>query len=219
MKMQKSTIAAAVAATMGVTTADAASITTMVVTNGYFGMGQFTNFTYIPFTGLGSDTDLTSYSSFSSNGTAQPTGAGGTCAAGTVGCFDFGAAQVNTFMAASSSQSGVGGGGPTLSGEEYNDTGGTTNIDTSGYFANWNGTDFNQGNTSSVLVTSNCTAGTCDFTASWTSFISGGPFDGNTGCWFLQGTVSSIPVPAAAWLMGSGLVGLVGVARRKRNRK
>lgn len=27
--------------------------------------------------------------------------------------------------------------------------------------------------------------------------------------------VSSVPVPAAAWLLGSGLLGLVGVARRK----
>jgi hypothetical protein len=30
------------------------------------------------------------------------------------------------------------------------------------------------------------------------------------------GSVPSVPVPAAAWLFGSGLVGLVGVARRKR---
>lgn len=29
--------------------------------------------------------------------------------------------------------------------------------------------------------------------------------------------VTSVPVPAAAWLFGSGLVGLVGVARRKRS--
>ncbi len=29
------------------------------------------------------------------------------------------------------------------------------------------------------------------------------------------GSVPSVPVPAAAWLFGSGLVGLVGVARRK----
>ncbi len=31
----------------------------------------------------------------------------------------------------------------------------------------------------------------------------------------LQGTVTAIPVPAAIWLLGSGLLGLVGVARRK----
>lgn len=32
----------------------------------------------------------------------------------------------------------------------------------------------------------------------------------------LAGTVSPIPVPAAVWLFGSGLLGLIGVARSKR---
>ena len=36
-----------------------------------------------------------------------------------------------------------------------------------------------------------------------------------TGTW-TNYTVSSVPVPAAVWLFGSGLLGLVGVARRKR---
>ena len=36
----------------------------------------------------------------------------------------------------------------------------------------------------------------------------------------IEGTIAStapsaVPVPAAAWLFGSGLLGLVGVARRK----
>jgi len=36
----------------------------------------------------------------------------------------------------------------------------------------------------------------------------------------LEGHVGAVPVPAAAWLFGSGLAGLAGVARRKnRNRK
>lgn len=40
---------------------------------------------------------------------------------------------------------------------------------------------------------------------------------GGTQYWIrLQGTVSAIPVPAAVWLLGSGLVGLVGVARRRK---
>jgi hypothetical protein len=35
--------------------------------------------------------------------------------------------------------------------------------------------------------------------------------------WFRTGLVSTVPVPAAAWLFGSGLIGLIGVARRKNN--
>ena len=33
--------------------------------------------------------------------------------------------------------------------------------------------------------------------------------------WTIDAQVSAVPVPAAAWLFGSGLLGLVGVARRK----
>jgi hypothetical protein len=32
----------------------------------------------------------------------------------------------------------------------------------------------------------------------------------------IRGQVSAIPVPAAVWLFGSGLLGLIGMARRKR---
>ena len=32
----------------------------------------------------------------------------------------------------------------------------------------------------------------------------------------MEGTISSVPVPAAIWLFGSGLIGLVGFARRKK---
>lgn len=30
----------------------------------------------------------------------------------------------------------------------------------------------------------------------------------------LEGTISAVPVPVAMWLFGSGLLGLIGVARR-----
>lgn len=40
-----------------------------------------------------------------------------------------------------------------------------------------------------------------------------GPFAGQHATF--QGEVSAVPVPAAVWLFGSGLLGLVGVARRK----
>lgn len=32
----------------------------------------------------------------------------------------------------------------------------------------------------------------------------------------LEGTVNAVPIPAAVWLFGSGLLGLVGIARRKK---
>lgn len=35
---------------------------------------------------------------------------------------------------------------------------------------------------------------------------------------FFDGSISQIPVPAAAYLFGSGLIGLVGVARRRRRK-
>ncbi len=31
----------------------------------------------------------------------------------------------------------------------------------------------------------------------------------------IEGSISTVPVPAAAWLFGTGLIGLVGIARRK----
>jgi hypothetical protein len=35
------------------------------------------------------------------------------------------------------------------------------------------------------------------------------------GQWDTTATITAVPVPAAAWLFGSGLIGLVGLARRK----
>ncbi len=41
-----------------------------------------------------------------------------------------------------------------------------------------------------------------------------GPFPGQSPAF--NGVVSAVPVPAAVWLFGSGLLGLVGVARRRK---
>ena len=68
-----------------------------------------------------------------------------------------------------------------------------------------------------TLTTSGCVSGVCSYTAAWNSLIVGGPFSDNIGSWQIAGTVSAVPVPAAAWLMGSGLMGLVGVARHRKS--
>jgi len=41
-----------------------------------------------------------------------------------------------------------------------------------------------------------------------------GPFPGQAPSW--QGTVAAVPIPAAVWLFGGGLIGLMGFARRKK---
>lgn len=55
------------------------------------------------------------------------------------------------------------------------------------------------------------------FNISWTHVFTGVPFL-TSGNFSLQGTaqLAAVPVPAAMWLFGSGLVGLVGVLRKMR---
>ena len=43
-----------------------------------------------------------------------------------------------------------------------------------------------------------------------------GPFPGQAPAFNGVVATSAVPVPAAAWLMGSGLLGLIGVARRRK---
>ena len=58
--------------------------------------------------------------------------------------------------------------------------------------------------------------GNPDFLGYTTSYLKLAQFSINTTTGEISlSPVSSVPVPAAVWLLGSGLVGLVGVARRK----
>ena len=41
-------------------------------------------------------------------------------------------------------------------------------------------------------------------------------FDGLLYALDITGTISEVPVPASAWLFGSGLAGLIGLARRRK---
>jgi hypothetical protein len=95
-------------------------------------------------------------------------------------------------------------------------------LDMSGWYVHWNGVqiDMSSGGTAAMTCsTVNCDGGT--YTATYAAIV---PDDGSTNfgnvayTLNLQGTItpSAVPVPAAVWLFGSGLLGLVGVARRKK---
>lgn len=82
------------------------------------------------------------------------------------------------------------------------DTGaGTLSMDMSGWFASWNGTNFNQGGAATGTISS-CTvsngATTCAYTMAWRSTVVGGPFNGQTGVWSLNGTVSTAAATTTA---------------------
>ena len=47
------------------------------------------------------------------------------------------------------------------------------------------------------------------------AYANGGSLSDTPITWLLYRDVSAVPVPAAVWLFGSGLLGLIGVARRK----
>ena len=87
----------------------------------------------------------------------------------------------------------------------------------------WNGNVFEQGPRPSnagpfTLAEGTFNQLTNEYVLEWQSQVKGGAFNGQLALWHLEGTVSEIstvPVPSAVWLFGSGLIGLVGVARRK----
>lgn len=217
MKFQKTLLAAAL---LGSSVSAFAVPTVMTVTSGQFGMGFFTGGGYIPVTNLGSGaadiTDTYNAPGWNTSAAQQTGPAPGSAAAGSIASFQFGAAQVNTYTAAAATQAGVAGGGPA---PVFNGpfTNGAFTMDMSSFFANWNGTDFNQGNTAVAGTLSNCTATSCDYTMSWQSLIVGGSFNGNTGSWILNGTVAAVPEASTYGMMVAGLA-MVGFVARRRTR-
>ena len=84
-----------------------------------------------------------------------------------------------------------------------------TAIDLSSWTAFWNANTFNQGPNGGVVTIT--PVGATD-TLIWLSTISGGSFNGQTGHWWANVTV--VPEPMSIALVGSSLIGLIGLRRR-----
>ncbi len=67
-----------------------------------------------------------------------------------------------------------------------------------------------------VGITYNVRDSNNDFYFDVSAFSDGVELNSSRSAYTSSTVVSAVPVPAAVWLFGSGLLGLIGVARRKR---
>lgn len=111
-------------------------------------------------------------------------------------------------------------------------TGNTLSLDLSSWTALWKFEAFNQGSRTDLATDEVCVVVSAEtrcstpikttidesgnFIASWSAVVVGGPFNGSVGNWVVEGVVSTIPVPSAVWLFGSGLLTLISIISRKR---
>lgn len=94
-------------------------------------------------------------------------------------------------------------------------------VDLSAWEVMWNGSAFEQGPRPDQFGPFVLALGTYDtvtgaYVLDWDSQINGGPFNSVVASWHLEGVVSTIPVPAAVWLFGSGLFSLLAFSRSRR---
>lgn len=212
--MKKTALAAALMLVTGV--ASAAPLSSLTLTGGSFLMG------------FGDTLTMGAYADMSVDGTYDGSapavvGSADSYLPTSIAAFTYFGSGVAVYTAASD---GVNTGKAPVSGDI---TGNTLSLDLSSWTAFWNGTSFNQGSSTSLVPGSVCVGANCTtainvtsfdavtgaFTATWQAVVVGGSFNGQLATWNIAGTASAVPVPAAAWLFGSGLLGLAGVARRR----
>jgi len=113
-------------------------------------------------------------------------------------------------------------------------SGNTATVDLSGWIMAWNGIDSSNGISPFKFGTGAWFGTAIDGVAQITCGIDCGdgdtylliysatnnqPLSGLEGTMFflnITGTISAVPVPGAVWLFGSGLIGLIGAARRRK---
>ena len=234
MKFAMTKIAALTVMAVASAGAYAVPVVSMSVTGGTFEMPGFT-FSPIPYANFGTGAaDLIGYHNGSGGANVANTAYD---PAGTVG-FLFGSPtnnlKVNSYTAVTNmgdagSPAGTIAGGPAVTGNAASFTNGAAiTVDLRSFFANYNGTDFNQGSGKDALgnldgsfatgTLSSCVGNTCNYSIGWSSFIVGGPFATNTGIWTMTGVaVAAVPEASTYGMMLAGL-GLVGgmVARRRK---
>jgi hypothetical protein len=102
-----------------------------------------------------------------------------------------------------------------------NDNGLTKDLDFSGWSMLWNGIETTfDGSLATITCETTACAHNEVFSLNYNGVVSQDNPAGFAGMSYglhLEGTiVSAVPLPSAVWLFGSGLIGLVGVARRKK---
>jgi len=89
----------------------------------------------------------------------------------------------------------------------------TMTADMTSMFANWNSNGDYVGEYNIGGIASITNLDEYNYELVWGSIQTSGPYQGLTVNMTMQ--VSPVPLPAAVWLFGSGLIGLTGFARRK----
>ena len=187
MKIKRNAIAAAVAGAIGLSgamgAAEAASLTSLVITGGTFAMGVFTPAPN-PITNFSGANLIAGAIAPTFDTSVAQTGAD--ASSPVAWDFNLGGTWVNSYTTGASS----------------GDATGTSISGTINLTDNWNGTNFAQGGAFSGTA-SGGTSGT--FSASWTSLISGGPFNGQTGTYNVDWNVCSTSRTGSCCCLADGL--------------